>query len=244
MQTLRRLLLVACVLLAAPAHAQIAFVQANSTQTGGGTIATSGSVTANNLLTLCAVVASAADGTVTGVTDTRGSTWALADRVTLSNRDVSLWYATAGGTGTLTATVTVSGTLDSQHMVIAEHSGLLTSGVLGDTNINGPTTSTSPSSGNVVTTSADALIVGCTGIAFSGQTYTATGSFTQRGIDVGQRSVYTDRIVASTGSYDATGTISSSEQWGVIGAEFKATGGGGGGSTPRRLTTLGVGDRQ
>jgi hypothetical protein len=242
---MRRLsaLVLACLLLAAPASAQIAFVQANHTNTGGGTIATSGSVTANNLLLLCAVVALGNDGTVTGVTDTRSSSWSLADRVTLSNRDVSLWYAVAGGTGSLTATVTVSGTLDSQHMVIAEYSGLLTSGVLGDTNINGPTTSTSPSSGNVVTTSADALVASCTGIAFSGVTYTATGSFTQRGADPGQRSVLTDRIVASTGSYDATGTLSPSEEWGVVGAEFQATGGGGGG-TPRRLTTLGVGEQR
>jgi hypothetical protein len=226
----------------APARAQIAFAQAASTQTFGGTIATSGNVTANNLLVLCAVVASASDGTVTGVTDTRSSSWALADRVTLSNRDVSLWYAVAGGTGSLTATVTVSGTLDSQHMVIAEYSGLLTSGVLGDTSVGGPTTSTSASSGNVATTSADALVSGCTGIAFSGVTYTATGSFTQRGVDVGQRSVLTDRIVSSTGSYDATGTLSPSEEWGVVAAEFKATGGGGGGiGRPVRRLMLGVG---
>lgn len=243
LRSLGRALALLLALLPATAHAQIAFVQAASTQTFGGTIATGSNVTANNLVTLCAVVSLGADGTVTGVTDTRSNTWAKADEITLSNRHVSLWYTVTGSSGALTATVSVSGTLDTQHMVIAEHSGLLTSGVLGDTNVNGPTSSTSTTTGNVVTTSADALVVGCTGLAFSGVTYTATGSFTQRGVDVGQRSVYTDRIVSSTGSYAATGTLDVSEEWGAIGAEFKATGGGGGGGLgrPVRRLMMGVG---
>lgn len=240
----RAILAFACLLaLASPASAQITFVQANGVEDFDGQLAISSNVTANNLITLCVTVSGSVDGTVTGVTDSRSNTWALADQVTLSNRHTSLWYTVTGSSGALTATVAVSGTLDSQHMVIAEYSGLLTSGVLGDTNVGGPTTSTSPSSGNVVTTSADAVVIGCTGSAFS-VSYTATGSFTQRAGGSAGRAQHTDRIVSSTGSYAATGTLSGSEEWGVVGAEFKATGGGGGGGTPRRLTVLGVGDRQ
>jgi hypothetical protein len=166
---------------------------------------------------------------VSSITQT-GATWVQASTATNANGvTVEIWYAnnvTSAGTG---VTVNLAATLKAS-AVIAEYSGLLTSGVLNQT-ANNTGNSTSPSTGTTGTTSqADQLWIG--GMAnINTSTYSAeTNSFTELAESAStggaattrNNTVLEERIVSATGTASTAATLSATQQWAGAIATFNA----------------------
>jgi len=173
-------------------------------------------------------------GTLT-FSDNLGNTWAndTAFNADLNNGIVigSAKNLTAGGACTVTFTMT--DTANRMGIVVMEYSGF-TGGAVFDQTAQATGSSTSPDSGATpTTTAADELLIGGGSDDGAGVPYTWTNSFTklaESGLGYGRVSAG-DRIVASTGAYNATATLGTSTGWRMVIATYKAAGGGGGGAS-------------
>jgi hypothetical protein len=129
---------------------------------------------------------------------------------------VRLFYALVSTTGTCTVTLTVAGSNFRGEMM--EVSGLASSSPL-DQTTKASGTSATPSSGSVTTTQADELLFGVVGTD-GGNTFAAGSGYTLReaNLDVALQIEY--QIVAATGAYAATMSITSAG-WSATIATFK-----------------------
>lgn len=235
---------------AGTAEAVSAYVQGNS-RNDSGTYTTvpvpfTGAQTAGNLNVV--IVGYGGNATVASISDSRGNTYAQAVGPTsvIAPAHQYIYYAkniVAAAAGANTITINFSSTIDWPSIRIAEYSGMDTVSPL-DVAGGATGTGTEMSSGAVTTTLANDLLVGGN---FSG-TYTASAGagFTQRIYTFGGE-ILEDRIVSSTGSYAATGTLDSSIWWIMQVAAFKAAAAGGdtqAPSAPTSLTATAVGPTQ
>lgn len=136
-----------------------------------------------------------------------------------------------------TVTVTYSGTAGQRLMGLYEFSGLASSTWLDQIN-QGSGTGTAPNSGNVVTTQADELLFGHERNNAAGSTYAPGGGFSLLdNIQNGQWMATSYLIVSATGTYAASGTITSTG-WTQSIATYRAPAVS---ATTRKLAMLGVG---
>jgi len=172
-------------------------------------------------------------GTLT-FSDNLGNTWA---NDTVFNNDIdngiiigSAKNLTTGGSCTVTFTMT--DTADRMGIAVMEYSGF-TGGAVFDKTVQATGTGTAADSGATpTTTAADELLIGGGGDSI-GQAHTWTNSFTLVAENTTGRHSMGDRIVAATGAYNATATLSASTDWRMVIATYKmAAGGGGGFSAP------------
>ena len=156
-----------------------------------------------------------ATATVTGVTDSRGNTYALAVGPTVLSgiASQSIYYAKniqAAAAGANTVTVAFSRAATFPDIRIAEYSGADANNPV-DVTAAATGSSTTSNSGSATTTNATDLLFGANLV----QTNT-TGpgsSFTQRLLTKPDGDIAEDRMVTSTGSYTATASVKPSGQW-------------------------------
>jgi cysteine-rich repeat protein len=228
------------VLPASEAAGAIAFVTnvgTNGNTTTGSTIAVTvaaGGVAVNNTV-IVAFAMDPATGAVT-VADTRGNTYT-------SNADVSNGSGTNGVrtvvlSTRLTTALLAGDTITVTHPSVAARavsvnvfSGLAGASVL-DRTATGTGTSTAPATpATAATTQADELLIGAMGVETgSTETFTLGASYitgTNRSSSAGTAAANITidpeyRIVAATGTYTATGTLSASRAWAAAIATYRA----------------------
>jgi hypothetical protein len=208
----------------------IRFVQAKSAVSASGSsvnIAYSVAQTTGNL-NVVAVMWGDTTSTVSSVTDSKGNTYALAlgpNRVTgLSS---AIYYAKNIVGGSNTVTVTFNQTVSYPNVNVLEYSGLDTTNPL-DVSAAATGSGTTANSGSATTTSANELIVGA-GNPMS--VFTGAGSgFSSRIINA-YGGISEDKIVSSTGTYNATATLTSGT-WVMEMATFRGSGQVSGGGNP------------
>lgn len=177
--------------------------------------------------------------TVTG-SDSKTNTYSQAKNQvqTTDGHEIFAHYAPniTGGASHQT-TISISGAAASIRMTLHEYSGLATSTPVDQTSGNQGSAATLDS-GAATTTQADELIFGV-GSNASGFTFTAGTSFlnlvaSPSGATAKQAGE--DRIVAATGSYSASFTIPSGDNWACLMVTFK--GAGGGSTKPLTVATI------
>jgi hypothetical protein len=141
---------------------------------------------------------------------------------------VALYRYSGTAAGAETVTITRS-TNDTTRVIILEYSGLTTSGdPLDQTNNSGfVAATTTVNSGDVTTTQANELILGLISGNAGGVAFTAGTNFTDRTETASNRLFVEERIVSSTGTYAATGTMGSADAHIAIVYAFKDSGGAG-----------------
>jgi hypothetical protein len=184
--------------------------------------------------------------TISGFSDTAGSTWTAlsTNTYTGSGRLVAYYTCNIAATGTNTLTITFSGNITGAAITVEQFSGQATSSCLDTSVMTAQATNQSPKSGSVTTATADTILIAGIGDFCTSVTVTPATNYTERNETVGAyiHMQVQDRIVSSTGSYEASdGTTSGWCQWVGGQAAFKIASGGGGGSTARSLMLLGVG---
>lgn len=206
--------------------AQIAFVQVK-TDSGSGTTRTAvfdSNNTAGNVIILYAHTHNARD--VQSISDTLGNTYVEKVAKTCHptrNRCGSLWIAENIAAGANTVTLTWSANETAGVLIVTEYSGLATSNSF-DVTASADGNSTAPDSGNSPTTSQnDELIVGA--LTLDGlKTVTAGSTYTLRSPGF-ERAGLEDKVVSSSGQYNADFSLSAADEWVAIVATFKAAGG-------------------
>lgn len=213
----RLLLIAALLLLALPARAQIAFAQstdvasANPSATSITTGAFASNVGAARLMV--AYVAWVNDATVSSFTSTDGSSWqACHAAVSLGATDLHAqpfyaWNTTGGSSVTVTANFSTS--VPFRKIQANEYSGIEKDSDPLDANAgNSNAASANPTSGTDTTTVADTVLVGGVSVGSGDGEPAAGANFTLRSTQ--NFFAMEDRIVSSTGTYEAPWTYASS----------------------------------
>jgi len=178
--------------------------------------------TAGNLIVV-SVRMSSTSQTVT-ITDSTGNSYvdAVSQAQTSDGHQVHIFYAKNIKAGANTVTATFSATNKHPWLAVYEYSGLSTANPL-DRTAHAQGSSTSPNSGaSAITTNANELVFAAAGFpnSYSG-TATAGGGYTLQQQDTGtSRAVTETTIVASTGTYAGTFTLSTSTNWSAVLATF------------------------
>ncbi len=172
----------------------------------------------------------AAQSTIQSVTDTKGNIYTLAvgpttdpDPTLLESH--AIYYAkniVAATAGANTINIIFSDAVEFPDVRMAEYSGIDTTSPF---NIGKGTVgnSSTPYSGSVATTSANALLVG--GDVLEATTTGPGTGFTQRILTPGMGNIFEDKVVSATGSYSATANADSVGNWVMqIGAFKRASG--------------------
>lgn len=229
----RLLLALAFVLLGAlPSQAAIwDFVQSKSVDSGAGTsttLAYNSNVVAGNL-GVAVVRVSDPSPQNPQLTDSQGNTWTrhLIDVGTV-DVTLALFSTVFGSSGADTLTLTNTSSV-IRRWAIAEYDAAGQTITI-DQTVIAHGSGTAPTSGSVTTTAASELLVGgIHGDGSAGDTFTAGTGYTTRetvfGGGVSFKVALEDRVVSSTGSYVADGTINNSMAWTAGVLTFKASGG-------------------
>jgi hypothetical protein len=208
--------------LAPPPPPGITYVQSKATTQTSGTTVTIPFATGQTAgdLNVVAVMWGNTTSTVTSVTDSKGNSYSLAVGPTKATGLTSaIYYAKNIAAGTNTVTVKFNTTAAFPNVNVLEYGGLDTANPL-DVSAAATGTGTTANSGAATTTSAKELIVGAgnptsvfktPGSGFSSRVINAYGGISE------------DKIVSSTGSYNATATLTSGT-WVMQMATFRASG--------------------
>lgn len=219
------------------------FLQGNggSTTTADQDIAFTSNVTAGSLLICCIREGSAPSGDPV-LTDTRGNTWAVAQR---SARNTVL-YAVNGSSGACTVTINATGTT-STRAVVLEFSGTWPTNPL-DTVATATAPTASPFTTNSVTpTAANGVAIAFLGTTSDANPFSISGGGYTLGPTYSNRAASAYQTFSSIAAYAATFTAGSGISGGTNAAQniaFIETGGGGGGPSAaakaryRRLANL------
>jgi glucose/arabinose dehydrogenase len=212
---------------AGSASGAIAFVQVNSAvpQSSPGSVnVTFTAAQVAGDLNVVVVGWNDATAHVQTVTDSRGNTYlpAVGPTVLPGSLSQTLYFAAnigAAGAGSNVVTVTFDAPAAFPDIRIAEYSGIATSSPV-DVVAGAVGTSASSSSGSVTTTNANDLLVGANIVTTS--TSGPGTNFTSRIITNPDGDILMDRIVAATGSYNATAPLTSSGGWVMQMVAFRA----------------------
>jgi len=174
--------------------------------------------TAGNLIVVAVRIGSPSTTTVS-VRDTNGNSYSLARSQvqTTDGHQAWVYYAKIIAAGANTVTVTLSATA-TLRVAIHEYSGLDTAAPL-DQTTSAPGSGTAPTSGSVTTTAANELLFGM-GSSANARTWTAGTGYTLRQAPAGKLET-ADRIVAATGSFSASASLSAADDWTAIIVTFK-----------------------
>lgn len=200
-------------------------VQAPTTgDSSQGTLAYTSDVVANNL-GICLLRVSSGDGTPTGITDTRGSTWTqVGSALSISTGIGYLYFTVFPSSGA--NTITIGGGATAR-ILLEEVNGLGAGATLDSTN-QGTGTSTTPSAGNISPAVASWIFGGLIMTNYPSVDPTANSGYTRRGSGV-LKFYGEDQNSASGGTYSGGWTLPESNTWGAIVAAFNAAGSSAGG---------------
>jgi hypothetical protein len=186
----------------------ISFVQVKSAVAASGSslaVTFTAAQTAGNL-NVVSVMWGDTTSSVSSVTDSKGNSYALALGPTrVTGLSSAIYYAKSIASGSNTVTITFNQSAAFPNVNVLEYSGLDTASPL-DVAKGATGSGTTANSGSATTTSASELIFGAGNPTSS---FTAAGSgFSNRVIN-SYGGIAEDKIVSSTGSYNATATLSS-----------------------------------
>ena len=223
------------------APAAISFVQVNSANPQSPQRTVTVTYTAAQVagdLNVVVVGWNSSTATISSVADSAGNTYLLAVGPTVQTGTATqaIYYAkniVASAANTNSVTVTFSTTANYPDIRIAEYAGLDPSNPL-DVSAAAQDTSTSSNSGAVTTTNANDLLVGAN-LVQSVTTSAGTG-YTSRVITTPSGDILEDQVVATTGSYSATATISPSAAWIMQMVAFRGASSGAG--APPSITSV------
>jgi hypothetical protein len=200
----------------------ISYVQGKSaTQTSGASVAvTYPAAQAEGNLNVVAVMWGETTSAVGSVTDSNQNTYTLAVGPTKTTGLTSaIYYANNIAGGSNMVTVQFNRTARYPNVNVLEYAGLDTANPL-DVSVGGSGSGTTANSGTASTTAASELIVG---LGNPSTVFTGPGAgFTNRMINA-FGGISEDRIVSSTGIYNATATLTSGA-WVMQMAGFRANG--------------------
>jgi len=208
----------------------IAFIQSKSGTGSGAGAATTASMTSTSGNAIIVMVATNTnvDNRISTVTDSKFNSYTRVTSKSYNFSEVEIWYAlgiTGGASHTVTATSSNAG--DSVVVTAQEFSGVATSSAADKfTQANGDG-NTLDSGATATTTQADELVFGAGadngGNAVTlGSGYSNLGTATLVGDVAGGAE---SKIVAATGTYNATFGTSGAPSWVCAVATFKAAGG-------------------
>lgn len=237
-----------------PSWAIPAFVKAGTSSGSAGTThtVTLANVSAGNTIA-CFIQIGGTGQTINSFSDDSGSnTWSSVLNATSANSRISgqAYAENVAASTSLVITATLSGS-NNGYMVCHEISGVLTSGALDQSTIQGQaavgTGTDAITSGDVTTTTDGQYIFSATAKnSTTAATYTAgtNESFTIQGnatnSNVRWAAEYAIQTTAGITAGKWTTTLGTdNHHTGIM--TFKAAGGGGGGATPRNLMLMGVG---
>jgi YD repeat-containing protein len=232
-ENLTRLLLAAFLLVSvycAPrAWATIGYEQNAYNQTECSSCVVVNYQSAQTAADLNVVVVSWADATtaIDSITDTSGNAYALAVGPTVLSGSATqaVYYAkniAAAAAQENSVIVTFSGSATAPDVRIAEYAGLNTRSPL-DVTGSSTGTGTQATAGPVTTTNASDLLIAVTDL---GAAATApTSGWNSRLTTPGRGNLLEDQIVASTGAYSASATLSTSDWWVMQLVTFKGAAG-------------------
>ncbi len=214
----------------------IAYVQGKSaTQTSSASVAVTyaAAQTAGNL-NVVAVMWGETTSAVSSVTDSKGNTYALAVGPTKgTGLSSAIYYAKNIAGGSNTVTVSFNRTAGYPNVNVLEYSGLDTASPL-DVSAAAVGSGTSGNSGSNTTTSANELIIG---LGNPSTVFTGPGTgFTNRMINA-FGGISEDRIVSSTGSYNATAVLTSGA-WVMQMVAFRGSGQGSTGNPAPTVSSI------
>ena len=215
-----------------PAAASIAFVQnASAVPQSSPTTVTVTYAQAQSAGNFNVVVVgwNSPGGAVQSIADSKGNPYVLALGPTVSPGfgTQSIYYAAniaAATAGANIVTVTFSVAAPFPDVRIAEYRGIASTNPV-DGAVAAVGVNATSSSGALVTTNANDLLVAANIVLTS--TSSAGAGFTNRGITVPNGDILEDQIVAATGSYTATATLTSAGNWIMQLVAFKAASAGG-----------------
>jgi len=201
----------------------VKFVQVNSrTSTSASALTTAySSQQAAGNLNVVAVMWGDTTRAVSSVTDSRGNSYALAVGPTkATGLGSAIYFARNIAGGSNAVTVTFNGTAAYPNVNVLEYSGLDTANPL-DVSAAATGSGTTANSGSATTSSANELIVGAGNPT---SVFTGAGSgFSNRVIN-GFGGISEDRVVSSSGSYNATAALTSGV-WVMQMAAFRTSAG-------------------
>ena len=171
---------------------------------------------------------------VSSVTDSKGNSYALALGPTrVTGLSSAIYYAKNIAAGSNTVTVNFSPSAAFPNVNVLEYSGLSTTSPL-DVAAGATGSGTTANSGSATTTSASELIFGAGNPTSS---FTAAGSGFNNRVINSYGGIAEDRIVSSTGSYNATATLSSGT-WVMQMVAFRASGTSGGSNPAPKVSVI------
>ncbi len=192
-------------------------------------IPVSAGVTAGNSVIVTMLWGTWGSGETVTCSDSQGNTYSTDGEIFYSSAGQYTVICSAHNVTALTTsdvvTVSFSGPPYGAAVVISEFSGLAASAL--DQMSSAVGSSATPSSGSVVTTQADELLMGAIGVNSASTTFTAGAGYTalpsQGFSSTWQGTIYPEyRIVSTSGSYQADGVLGTSAGWGAVIATYKA----------------------
>jgi len=149
----------------------------------------------------------------TSISDNKGNTWnALTNRLTSGGNYMRVYYAMNAAAGD--TTISVTNPVGDFGWSVHEYSGIAMSNALdveGFYSNEGDTETFT--SGQITTTNAHDLLVSIVANESNSSAITWTGSFNERTEETDHEHSTADRVVTSTGNYEATGTYSNGNTW-------------------------------
>jgi Malectin domain len=204
---------------ATPTPSPIAFVQSNSATLSGqkSSITASFSNTqSQGNLNVVIIGWQGGGNSVSNVTDTLGNTYTLVLQNHGTGISQALYYAKNIKSGTGNAvTATYASAAFAPHLIILEYKNADTQNPLNASHFQSGTSTVTPSSGLATNITAGELLVGA---GVTNKLYTSPGpNYTQRVITSNNsKGIAEDRIVSSSGSYDASATLNDSTGYYVM----------------------------
>ncbi|HUW21054.1 MAG TPA: LamG-like jellyroll fold domain-containing protein, partial [Candidatus Bathyarchaeia archaeon] len=193
----------------------ITFVQATSVYSSGSL--TLNGVAAGNLLV--AFVSGSTTCASTTISDDKSNSWNSLTNRTGDAGSARIFYALNVASGN--TIISVTNPPGDAGWSVHEYSGIATTSAF-DTENSNFANATNFSSGNVITSQADELLVSIAMNETNPSVITWTGSFDERTEQSTHVHGTADRIVTSTGTYAATGSWDASCYYGCLIAAFKA----------------------
>ena len=200
----------------------------NFNEAAGSTIAAPATNhTAGNLLVVF-VSSKNGDGTdVTAIADTAGNTYTRITGIVSRYAgwsEIEMWYAkNITGNANNIVTVTFNASYTNRGIQVLQYSGCDPTAPLDQSAVGEDFTAT-PATANITTTQADEVLVAADSL-YTVKTHTPGANYTIRTQLSGAEPSWgdsEDRIVASTGDYNASYTLDSSTVWSMCLASFKA----------------------
>src|SRR5438552_2954172 len=195
---------------ATPTPSPIAYVQSNSTALNGQKASVSStypSLQTQGNLNVIIIGWQGGGNSVSNVTDTLGNTYTQILQNHTTGISQALYYAKNinSGSNNIVKATFAQGAASAPDLIVLEYRNADTANPLNATHFQSGTGTLTPSSGLATNINPGELLIGA---GMTNKLFTAPGSlYTQRALTAKAKNIAEDRVVSTSGSYDATATL-------------------------------------